>query len=623
MAKHSKRKSAPAPGVAASAPPADPFREHLRMPAWLGIAAIILAVFWVYSPAIHGDWLWDDDWYITTQPLVRDLHGLWKFWFAPGSWTEYYPIEETLLWIEWHLFGLDTLGYHLVTIFLHALNALLVWRLLARFGLRWAWFGGFIFAVHPAAVDSVAWIAETKNTLSTLPCLLAMIAWVDYENGRKPRDYAMALAYFTLAMLCKIAVAPLPFVFLLYAWWKRRRIGWRDVTAVAPFLFVAVVLTVISQTAGEIYVQHPGRAPDVLPHLDVASRIALTGQSLGVFFAHFVWPVDLLPNYPQWTIGAPSPLAYLPCLAVAGVFVVLWLRRASWGAAALLALGSFVLFLAPFTGLVEVSYMDFTWVMDHYLYLAMIGPIGLVVAALASIEDRLPATWRVAVLGAATLIGTLLAFQAHAYAAAFSDEATLWGYTVEHNPGDWLAQDNLGKALLLLNQPEDALTHLGIALQLRPGRAATHLNYGRALAATGRLDESLAQFDAALALHPDDPEVYNQEGVAYIQANRPADAVAPLEHAIQLRPHYAIGLENLGIALALCGHLDEAVDRFHASLDANPNDPATHVNLGRALRQLGRNAEADAQFHQALQLDPDNAAAQAALANPTSSGAAR
>jgi len=580
---------------------------------WLGVAAIVLAVFWVYSPAIHGDWLWDDDWYITTQPLLRDLNGLWKFWFAPGSWVEYYPVEETLLWIEWHLFGNDTLGYHVVTITLHALNALLVWRLLARLGLRKAWLGGFLFAVHPAAVDSVAWIAETKNTLSTLPCLLAMIAWIDFEDDRKPRDYAFALFYFTLALLCKIAVAPLPFVLVLYAWWKRRRIAGRDVAAAAPFLAIAVILAAISIAAGEVYAHQPGKTPDVLPSVDLAARIALAGQSLGVYFAHLVWPVGLLPNYPQWAIGAPSPLAFIPCLVVAAVFVVLWLRRATWGAPALLALGAFVLFLAPFTGVAIVSYMAFTWVMDHYLYLAMIGPIGLVIAALDSIDDRMPAQWRIAVTGAATLIAALLAFEARAYAGAFTDEATLWGYTVDHNPGDWLAQDNLGKAQLLNNQPDDAVKSFSTALLLRPGRAQTHLNLGRAFVALNRLNDGLFQYDTALAIDPTDAEIYNQKGVAFIQSNRAAEAIAPLQRAVELRPHYAIGLENLGIALAVTGHLDEAVEKFRASLAANPNDAATHVNLGRALHQLGRTAEANDQFSQALQLDPNNAAAKAAL----------
>jgi tetratricopeptide (TPR) repeat protein len=619
MAKRAKRKtsahSSPAQSEAVASEPIQAY------PTWVGVLAIIGVTFWVYLPAIGGDWLWDDDWYITKQPLLHDASGLWQFWFAPGTWVEYYPIEETLLWIEWHLFGLITSGYHLVTLSLHAVNALLVWRLLDKLGLRKAWLGGLIFAVHPAAVDSVAWIAETKNTVSALPCLLAMGAWVDYEDRRRPRDYYVSLLYFLIAMLCKIAVAPLPAVLLLYAWWKRCRVGWRDVTAVAPFLAIAVILSAVSLACGEIYAQHSGRVAETLPQLDLPERFALVGQSLGVYFAHIVWPVNLLPNYPQWSIGAGSPLAWIPWLVLVGVLVVLWRRRASWGGPTLLGLGFCLLFLAPFLGFLVASYMAFTWIMDHYLYLAMIGPIGLLTAALGSIEDRTPASWRVAITGASALIVTLLAFEAHAYAGVFSDEASLWGYTVAHNPGDWLAQDNLGKSLLLDNQPEAAMEHFHAVELLRPGRAQTHLSLGRALVALNRVPEAIAEYDLALAINPADPEIHNQKGVALLQAGRVPEALGELEEAVRLRPRYAIGLENLGAALATSGNFDEAVARFQESLAINPNDAATRVNLGRALHQLGRDAEAADQFRQALQLDPDNAAAKAGLAASSSTGA--
>jgi tetratricopeptide (TPR) repeat protein len=618
MGKRSKRKSAAPAPTEAAAGTALIRPEIVRLSIF---TIIVAAAFCVYSPVFRGDWLWDDDWYITTNPLLRDAGGLWKFWFEPGAWVEYYPVEETLLWIEWHLFGNVTLGYHLVTISLHAVNALLVWQLLEKLGLRLAWLGGLIFAVHPAAVDSVAWIAETKNTVSALPCLLAMCAWIDYEDHRRPRDYFRALLLFTVAMLCKIAVAPLPVVLLLYAWWKRRRVGWRDVTAAAPFLAIAVVLSAVSIACGEYYAHHSGRPLASVPQLDVTSKFALAGQSIGVYFAHVVWPVDLLPNYPQWNIAAGSPIAWLPWLVLAGVLAVLWLRRAGWGAHALFGLGFFLLFLAPFLGFVIASYMSFTWVMDHYLYIAMIGPIGLLVAALGSILDRAPDSWRIAVIGAAVLLVTLLAFDAYGYAGAFADEASLWGYTVEHNPGDWLAQDNYAKAFLVDHQYEQAAEHFRIAELLRPGRAQSHLNMGRTLVNLHRIPEAFKEYETALALNPADPEIHNQKGVLLLDMHRFPEALAEFQEAVRLRPHYAIGLENLGTAYAMSGRLDEAIACFRESIAANPEDAPTHVNLGLALQKQGHNAEAEEQFRQTLQIDPDNAAAQAALAPSSSSGA--
>ncbi len=194
--------------------------------SWLPQVLLIVAVtLWIYWPALRGDLIWDDGWYITTNPLLRDWTGLWKFWFQPGSWVEYYPINESLLWLEYQLWGERTPGYHIVTLIWHVAGALMVWRLLSKFGLRLAWVGGFLFAIHPVQVESVAWISELKNTMSLPFAVLAMIAWIDFEERGESRDYRRALVFFFVAMLCKITMAPFPLAILLYAWWKRGRIG--------------------------------------------------------------------------------------------------------------------------------------------------------------------------------------------------------------------------------------------------------------------------------------------------------------------------------------------------------------------------------------------------------------
>jgi Flp pilus assembly protein TadD len=615
MAKRSKRKSAPVPAAARedeSSGSADVVAPGGLM-VLLRAALIVGVGLWVYSPAFHGDWLWDDDWYITRNPLLRDGTGLWAFWFHPGSWVEYYPIHETLLWIEWNLFGNDTLGYHLVTVALHLIDALLVWCLLAKFGLRKAWLGGLIFAVHPACVDSVAWIVETKNTLSLLPFLLAMCAWIDYEASKAPRDYACALVLFLVAMLCKMTVSPFPALILLYAWWKRGRIAWRDVAASAPFFVVSLGLGLLTLACGTWYYQNRGTMPEAEPVIAWPSRIALAGQTLGVYFAHCFWPVGLLPSYPQWQVDPSSPLQFLPWPILAGLLVLLWQMRSTWGRHALLGLGFFLIFLGPFVGFKPASYMHFTWVMDHFLYIPLIGLIGLSVAAIGSIEERLPASARPIVTGAITAVVALLAFEANGYAVAYSNEATLWGYTVEHNPDDWMAQDNLAKALLLLHRPEEAAPHFEASIQLRPDRAQTHLNLGDALVQMGRIPEGIAEFDQALRLSPTDPAIHNQKGVALLQAGRIPEALAQFEQAVKLRPTYVIALDNLGTALAQSGRLPEALDRFAAALKIVPDDVQTLDNYGSALLQSGLAAEALAAFQHALRLDPPDPKALAAI----------
>jgi len=209
---------------------------------------IVAAGLWVFWPALHGAWLWDDDLLITNNPLIHDPAGLGKIWFAPTtSLIDYLPITVSVEWLEWHLWGMNTFGYHLTSIVLHLTSALLVWRLLTKLGLRLAWLGGLLFAIHPVMVESVAWIAELKNTLSLPPFLLAMCAWIDYDEQGKWTEYVLALGLFLVAMLCKATMVMFPVVILLYAWWKRGRVGVRDLAGNAPFFALSVVLGAIKE----------------------------------------------------------------------------------------------------------------------------------------------------------------------------------------------------------------------------------------------------------------------------------------------------------------------------------------------------------------------------------------
>ena len=249
MAKRSKRK-ARSPAVAQNSPArGNPLGTSQKWrPSLLKAGVIALAVLAVYWPCLGGGWIWDDHLYITHNPLLHDPARLWKAWFDPGSFIEYYPIEQSVRWGQWQIFGTaddNTFGYHLTNILLH-INALLVWRLLAKVGLRLAWLSGLIYAVHPTAVESVAWISELKNTLSQAPLLLAMCAIVDYENRNKREHYYAALVFFLAAMLCKASVSPFPIAILLYIWWKRGRIGWADIKDSAPFFAISLVLGAVT-----------------------------------------------------------------------------------------------------------------------------------------------------------------------------------------------------------------------------------------------------------------------------------------------------------------------------------------------------------------------------------------
>jgi hypothetical protein len=520
---------------------------------------IIASGLWVFSPTLYGDWLMDDDFYLPQNALLHDPHRLWKIWFVPGSLIEYYPIEATLQAIQWHFWHMRTLGYHVTNVVLHLVSALLVWRLLARFGLRYAWLGGLLFAVHPAVVESVAWIAEFKNTLSLPPFLLALCSWVDFEKRGRPRDYLLALGFFLIAMLCKISMALFPFVILLYAWWKRDRLGWSDLKHAVPFFAISFVLGVNSINAGATFF-HSHQQATTNPDIGgPAMHLALAGQSLAYYIIKFLWPVGMVPISPyQWAVHPETPLAYTPWLVIAVALAFFWLRRSTWGRHVLLGLGFFVLNLLPFLGLNSVTYMGYTWVMDHFLYLPMIGLVGLAVAALGVIDDRLSILARPWFAGAIAVVFAALALGSEMYAEAFAGPEALWTYILQRNPGTWLAHNNLG------------VVHLELADAQKEPALKRH-----------EMDEAIAQFQAALLLNPGSVDALTDLGFAYELMNQPQDALAQYEATLRINPHYGITQFHIAHLLETQGQIPEAISHYQEALLDNPNNAAAREALDR------------------------------------------
>jgi hypothetical protein len=532
------------------------------------MAGLGLLVFW---PALGGDWLWDDVLYLTGNRLMDDPARLWKAWFVPGSFIEYYPLEQTVQWVQWQLWGRDTLPYHLTNLALHLAGGLLVWRLLAKFHLRGAWLGGLLFIVHPMNVESVAYIAELKNTLSLPLFLFACLAWIDFEEQGRRGSYFAALGLFVAAMLCKIAMVMFPFVLLLYAWWKRGRIGVADMARSLPFFIVSLLLGLMTLSAGAHFA---GTDPSRLPAPvigDIGPRMLLAGETLAFYFTRFFWPVTPLPMYPPWKIDSFAA-AVPPWIFAGAALAFLWPRRAGWGRHVLLGLGFFILNLLPFSGLIPASYMNFTWVMDHFLYLPMIGLIGLVVAGWEQIHFRLPVLFR-RVDG--VLIGVLiLVLTAHAQdaAGAWTDRETLWGYTVTHNPGAWLAHYNLANELRVQKHPDQAAAEYRAALAINPEFAWGHDNLGLTLFDLQDDDGAIAEYREALRLRPDLAEAHNNLGnVLLRQPSRVAEAVAEYRAALQLQPGLAAAHFNLGVALLQYpDHGSEAAAEFREALRLDP-----------------------------------------------------
>jgi hypothetical protein len=555
----------------------------------LQAAAIILAGAWIYSPAFHGAMLWDDNLEFPETRLPFNLGGLAKVWTGAID-LNYYPLKTTVQWIQWLLWGENTLGSHLTNVGLHVLSALLFWRLLGRLGVRWAWLGGLLFAVHPLAVESVAWMAEIKNTLSMPLVLLAMNAFVSYDEKKSAGKLLLSWLCFLAAMLCKSSVVMFPVVLLLYCWWKRGRIGLPDLRASAGFFCVSLVLGLV-----EIgYQYRTGIAGANLNIGGFLSRLAGAGLSVVFYLSKFIVPIGLMPVYPRWEVVPTSPAQFLPWLALGALVGWLWTRRASWGRDALFGLGCFGVNLLPVLGLIPMGYLRISWVADHFMYLPMLGLIGLIAGGAGVLADRLTRMRRrllVPLAGFAAIVLCALAFASHRYAVNFRDGEIFWGYALEQNPQSWTAHNNL--AQILANQPgrqADAIAHYEIAIRIKPDYAEAHNNLAILLASQpGRQADAVAHFEAALHFKPDYAEAHNNlANFLATQPGREADAIAHYEAALRIRPDYAHAHFDLAVLLArLPGRQAEAALHYRAALKIDPDMAPAREALQR-LQPNGR-----------------------------------
>ena len=400
-----------------------------RQNALLKATILVVVGLWIFSPAFNGSWIWDDTTLVADNDTLRSLPGLGKIWFAAPS-TDYWPMTWTLLWVEWHLWGAHTLGYHLCSVALHLTSAFLIWRLFDKLGLRWGWLGGLIFVAHPLVVESVAWICEIKNTLSLPFFLLSLIAYIDADQSGGKRGYGRALLFYLLAMLCKSSVIMLPFDLLLYSWWRHGRITWLDCRRMLPYFAIAIVLGCIT-----LYFQTSHYTEsEVVRDRSILARLIGAGGAIFFYLGKFIVPVDLAPIYPRWNLNPPSlsKLMTLPLLAL--TLAAIWTKRETWGRHALLGIGFFLINLLPVIGLCRMTWINVSWVADHLVYIPMIGLIGCAVAGLEAIHRGLSHAARPWLFAAIAALVLLMARESHWYAGMFVDLKTLRTLKVQR---DW------------------------------------------------------------------------------------------------------------------------------------------------------------------------------------------
>jgi tetratricopeptide (TPR) repeat protein len=573
---------------------------------FLPALAIIAAALFAYGPALNGTWLWDDNLLVYSNVRLHTFAGLGKIWFAAPT-TDYWPLTWTLLWIEWHLWGDAPLGYHLASLALHLTSAFLLWRVLARLGLRRGWIGALLFAVHPLAVESVAWISEIKNTLSLPLFLLAFDAWLDADEGR-PLAYPRSLAFFVLALLAKTSTIMLPFVLALYCWWKRGRVTRTEFTRLVHYAAIALVFGVAT-----LHFQGRGHPMPPVEPGGFIERLTLAGTAIFFYLGQFLLPLHLLTIYPAWPLDPPAWLQLLALPALGLLLELLYFARKSSSRHVLFGLGFFLLTALPVLGLADMQWLQFSPVADHLVYLPMLGLVGLAAAALDLILEKIPARLQCPMLGLIALGLAGLAVASHHNARHYRDPIALWSHTLAFNLLAWPAWNGLGSALLDSGRAAEAIPPLQQAILLEPEFEQAHYNLANAFLALGKTSDAIGEYNIALLLNPDDAQAHYNAGNALMQASRLPEAIAQYEQALKLIPDSAEIHGNLGQAFMRSGIPASAIAQFARASELDPTSPIAAYNLGLAHLQLGQTALAISQFQYALRIDPHFVPAQQIL----------
>ncbi len=603
-----------------------------RERGWLlGLALLVLTCL-AYGPVIHGGFVWDDDFIIVNNVYLRDLNGLHAFWFTT-KYSDPVWLTMTSLWLQWHLWQANPLGYHIVNVLTHGFAVILLWQVLSQLRLSGAWLAAAVFAIHPVAAASVAWCSEQKNTLSLLFFLLSIWAYLRYDlttviaspsiSGRFVNSaavwYVASLFFFVLALLSKGSTVMLPIILLLVTWWRGDSVS--RSSAFGARLFLRLVPYFLL-SAGAAYLTiwfqyHKAISGETVQNLSLTGRLAASAWAVVFYVWKGMVPVRLCAIYPPWDINPAAIFSWLPLVSLVGIFFVGWHFRKNWGRHVLFGLGYVVVTLFPVMGFFNMYFMVFSRVADHLQYLALAGTVAMAVSVGVYSFEKLIARFQwLRPVGplVALLLLSFLACSTWGRAEAYSSEERLWSDTLRKNPNSSMAHNNLGLALAAKGNAAEAKQEYENALQANPNNPEARNNLGLALFSEGNLSGAISQYEQILQRHANSAIVHYNLANVLASQGKLGEALPHYQIILRSNPDYAEMRYNLANALAGLGYLTDAISNYQRAIELVPNFAEAHNNLGVLLANQGRLPEAISHYRQALQIKPNYPEAHNSLA---------
>lgn len=595
---------------------------------WLICLALAAATIGVYCRAGKFDFInFDDPDYVTENPIVRaglTFRGLgWAFTHCYAD--NWHPLTWISHMLDCQLFGLNPAGPHLVNVALHAANSVLLFLLLHRMtGAQWrSAMVAALFALHPLHIESVAWISERKDVLSTFLALLSLLAYVRYAKELKVQSpkskvwFAVALMLFALGLMAKPMLVTLPFLMLLLDFWPLQRVKslqTQDTNAEigvtqcatrntqmlllekAPFVILSLASSAIT-----FYAQKTGGALVGTDYFPFSWRLENAVISYFRYFLKACWPVHLSVLYPlEHPQSVRLLLAAIGFLAVVSLSALAAIKRQPF---LLVGWLWFLGLLVPVIGLVQVGAQAMA---DRYTYLPL---TGLFIAGVWGISDLLRLTRAPAFLGiaaAAVVLAGITAgtvFQLPDWRNSF----TLFSHALDVTRNNAPASNNMGTALAAIGRTDEALPYYAEAVRIEPGQSRYQNNLATALARAGQRDAAMQHYLEAIHVDPHYAEPYNNLGAMLLARHQVDEAISNLNEAIRLDPDDGDARNNLGSAYLAAGRLDDALAQYAEALRLNPTNASAHLNAGLALLKANRADDAMAQFTEAVRLNPTSA----------------
>src|SRR5437762_205787 len=541
---------------------------------WFFCLILAVVTMLAYQPAWHGGLLWDDDANIAS-PELRSLDGLRRIWFERRATQQYCPLLYSSYWLQERFWADSPTGYHLVNLLLHIGCVILVLKILRLLRIPGAALAAILFALHPVNVETVAWITERKNTLSGLFCLAATLWYLKFDESRNRRSYALALGLFLLGLLSKTAIVTLPLALLVIFWWKRGAISWRrDVVPLAPFFFLSAAAGLMTSWVEYSNMGYKARALD----FSLVDRCLIAGRAFWFQLGKVLWPSNLMFVYSRWEINAAVAWQYLFPLAVLGLLGILWsLRR--WSRAPLAGVLVYIFLLLPSLGFLNIFFFIYSFVADHWQYLACLGLITPCASGIVLLAGQLESWQAWLERGTTLLLAGVLFLVTWQQSRMYTNAETLYRTTIADNPACWMAYNNLGIIMSQANRIPKAMELFKQALRINPDNAEAHYNLGNALVQTGRTSEAIDQYEKALRINPNYAEAHNNLGNVLCQTGRTSKAIDQYEKALRINPNYAEAHNNLGAVLGQIGRISEAIEQVKAALRIKPNFIDAQNNL--------------------------------------------